>query len=148
MSPASASPRQVFERLLLDVSSQHWTDVPSLYAENAVVEHPFALPAPGRLEGRDQIRAHFDAARSMPLDLEVSNVTIHQTSDPEVVVGEFDYTGRVTTSRRTFRVANIIVMRVRDGEILSSRDYHNHAAIADAMADLLADQTPDVTTST
>jgi len=84
----------------------------------------------------------------MPLDLEVSNVTIHQTSDPEVVVGEFDYTGRVTTSRRTFRVANIIVMRVRDGEILSSRDYHNHAAIADAMADLLADQTPDVTTST
>jgi uncharacterized protein len=130
----SASPRAVFERLLDDITHRRWADVPSLYADDAVVEQPFDRPAPRRLESREQISAHFAGATSMPLELDITNLLIHQTQDPEVVVGEFDYTGRVTTSGHTFTVGNIIVMRVRDGKIVSSRDYHNHVAIAEALA--------------
>jgi ketosteroid isomerase-like protein len=32
-------------------------------------------------------------------------------------------------------VANVIVMRVRDGKIVESRDYHDHAAIGEALGD-------------
>jgi hypothetical protein len=36
-------------------------------------------------------------------------------------------------SRRDFQVANIQVLRVRDGLILETRDYHNHAVLADVL---------------
>jgi uncharacterized protein len=37
-----------------------------------------------------------------------------------------------TTTSRSFQVANIVVWRVRDGQIVSSRDYHNHLVLAAA----------------
>ena len=61
-------------------------------------------------------------------------MTIHETTDPEVIIAEFWYRGHVTGSDRTFEAANVQVIRVRDGLIVSSRDYHNHAAIAAALA--------------
>jgi ketosteroid isomerase-like protein len=39
--------------------------------------------------------------------------------------------GRTTTGR-SFSVANIQVLTVRDGKIVRSRDYHNHQALAAA----------------
>ena len=63
-------------------------------------------------------------------ELRAGNVVVHHTDDPEVIIAEFDYHGQVSTTGRSFQVANIQVLRVRDGQIVSSRDYHNHAAIA------------------
>jgi ketosteroid isomerase-like protein len=94
---------------------------------------PFAPSPPARLEGREAIRAHFAAAASGPLTLQASNVVVHDTGDPEVVIAEFDYDGQVSTTGRSFRVSNIQVLRVRNGQIVSSRDYHDHLAIAAAL---------------
>ena len=132
-----ASPRQVLESLLRGISDGRWDDLADLYAEDAVVEQPFAPTPPRRLEGREAIRAHFAAAQG-PLRLEASNVVVHDTGDAEVVVAEFDYDGRVATTGHTFRVANIQVLRVRDGRIVSSRDYHDHLALAAAVGRLQA----------
>ena len=132
-----ASPRQVLESLLRGISDGRWDDLADLYAEDAVVEQPFAPTPPRRLEGREAIRAHFAAAQG-PLRLEASNVVVHDTGDAEVVVAEFDYDGRVATTGRAFRVANIQVLRVRDGRIVSSRDYHDHLALAAAVGRLQA----------
>lgn len=63
---------------------------------------------------------------------------LHETRDPEVVIAEYDYDGRVTTTGRSFQVPNIQVSRVRDGQIVASRDYHNHPVLADAVAQRLA----------
>jgi len=38
---------------------------------------------------------------------------VHDTADPEVIVGEFDYHGQVATTGRAFRVANVQVLRIR-----------------------------------
>jgi ketosteroid isomerase-like protein len=133
--PLPDSPRHVFERLLHTIAARAWGDLPALYAEDALVELPFHLPSPLRIEGREALRAHFADAANLPLEIEPHNVVIHDTRDPELIVGEFDYTGRLTTSGRTFSVANVIVMRVRDGQIMSSRDYHNHAALAAALSE-------------
>ncbi|NYI04541.1 nuclear transport factor 2 family protein [Allostreptomyces psammosilenae] len=127
------SPREVFHRLLQGIASGHWEELADLYAADAVVEVPFALPSPLRLEGREQIRAHFLAATGQPLELRPVNVVVRETDDPEVVVAEFDYEGRVTTGSTTFRAANVQTLRVRDGLIVSSRDYHDHVAIARAL---------------
>ena len=131
-----ASPRQLLQSLLQGISDGRWNDLADLYAEDAVVEQPFAPAPPRRLEGREAIRAHFAAAAQGPLRLEASKVVVHDTADPEVVIAEFDYDGRVAPTGRAFRVANIQVLRVRDGRIVSSRDYHDHLALAAAVGRL------------
>jgi uncharacterized protein len=134
--PEPASPREVFARLLRGIADGAWPDLPGLYAEDAVVEQPFAAPQPTRLEGREAIRQHFATAARGPLELRASNVVVHETGDPEVIIAEFGYAGRVTTTGHAFRVANIQVLRVRDARIVSSRDYHNHLALAAALGRL------------
>jgi ketosteroid isomerase-like protein len=131
--PESARPREVLTQLLRGITEGAWQALPDLYAEDAVVEQPFAVPEPTRLAGREAIRRHFAAAAAGPLELRATNVVVHETGDPEVIVAEFDYEGRVATTGRTFRVANVQVLRVRDGRIVASRDYHNHLALAAAL---------------
>ena len=130
-----ASPQDVIERLIQGISRGRWRELPDLYAEDAVVEYPLALPSgPARLEGRAVIQKYFAAVARMPLELKAHHVVLHQTGDPEVVIAEYDYDGLITTTGHSFQVANIQVSRVRDGQIVISRDYHNHPVLAEAIA--------------
>jgi ketosteroid isomerase-like protein len=104
-----------------------------MYAEDAVVQMPFALPAPVRLHGREEVRRHLAGNAQVGITLRVSGVRMHETADPEVVIAEFDYDGHAGSTGRDFHVANIQVLRVRDGLIQETRDYHNHAVLADVL---------------
>jgi uncharacterized protein len=133
------TPREVFERLVDGVTHGRWDELPGLYAEDAVVVHPFAPAEP--LRGREALRRHFAAGAGMNLAMTARDVVVHQTGDPEVIIGEFAYAGEVTTTGRPFTVHNVFVLRVRDGLITRSRDYADHLAFAAAtggLADLLA----------
>ena len=130
--PEPASPRQVVEALMRGISNGAWGDLHTWYAEDAVVEYPFALPTPTRLDGLQAIKKYFAAAATSPLKLQLRNMIVHETADPEVVVAEWDYDGLVTTTGRSFQVSNIQVSRVRNGKIVASRDYHNHVVLAEA----------------
>jgi uncharacterized protein len=68
----------------------------------------------------------------------VANVTIHQTTDPEVIVAEFEYQGTSGDTGEPYSVPGIFVLRVRNGEIVSSRDYFDHLAAARARGQLEA----------
>lgn len=109
-----------------------------MYAPDALVQYPFALQAPTRLEGREAIRRYFAAVARTPLELRACNITVHETGDPEVVVAEWDYDGLMTSTGRSFRVSNIQVSRVREGQIVASRDYHNHVVLAEVLGQLPA----------
>ncbi|WP_433479345.1 nuclear transport factor 2 family protein [Spirillospora sp. CA-142024] len=128
-----ASPRAVFQRLIDGVTARQPDVLPRLYAEDAVVVHPFAHPA-SRLEGREALREHFAQLETLPVEMKARNVVVHQTADPEVIIAEFEYEGRNTETGREFVVPNIFVLRVRDGHIVESRDYAHHSAFAEAMA--------------
>lgn len=129
LSPST--PREVFTTLIGLISDGKWADVSALYAEDAVAELPFALPAPERIEGRAELHRRF---MSLPdnaaLTMRAENVRVHETADPEVIVAEFDYRGRGGAAGRPFHVANIQLLRVRDGLIVATRDFHDHAALA------------------
>lgn len=120
------TPAQVFERLSAGITGGDWSRLPDLYAEDTVVHMPFALPEPVALNGRDQVREHF--SRTVPFTLSALDVRIHETADPEVIIAEYDY--EMVASGNRARLSNIQVLRVRDGLIVESRDYHNHAAMA------------------
>jgi ketosteroid isomerase-like protein len=129
-------PSQVFARLSQAITDQRWLELAELYAEDVVVYMPFAAPTPIRLHGREEVRTRFAAAAEGPLSLRARNVVVHETADPEVIVAEFDYVGHVATTGTTFRVANIQVLRIRDGLIVESRDYHDYLAFAHALGHL------------
>lgn len=124
------SPRQVVEALMQGISIGSWNQLHNWFTDDAVVEYPFALPAAFRLEGQRSIQKYFTAVAAYPMKLQMRNMVVHETRDPEVVVAEWDYDGLVTTSGRKFQVSNITVTTVRNGKIVASRDYHNHAVLA------------------
>lgn len=130
------TPRQVVEALMHGISAGRWKELHDWFSDDAIVEYPFALPSPTRLEGMEAIKKYFAAISAYPLTLQMRNMVVHETSNPEVVVAEWDYDGLVTTTGIAFRVSNITVTTVRNGKIVASRDYHNHAVLAGVMGRL------------
>jgi uncharacterized protein len=121
------TPREVFLALVNGVAEERWDELPALYAEETDVVHPFhPLRAPA-LRTRDELREHFRPAGAGPrLHRRAANITIHETADPEVIIAEFEYQGTVADTGEPFVLPGIFVLRVRDGEIVSSRDYLDH----------------------
>jgi uncharacterized protein len=129
-----ATPRDLVERFLDHVDRGEWEALPALYDEDAIVVQPFAKPAPIELHGREAIRAHFASAARAPLRLRVIDRVVLETSDPEVIVAEYDYDGEATRSGRRFRVSNVQLFRILDGKIVATRDFHDHAGFATALS--------------
>jgi ketosteroid isomerase-like protein len=98
------------------------------------VRHPLHPLGERPLLSRAAVREHF-AAGGPPADVERYDVIddhVFGTPDPEVVIFEFRYAGVV--NGRAFTLPCIFVVRVRDGEIVESRDYADHAGGARAFA--------------
>ncbi|MFF8866867.1 nuclear transport factor 2 family protein [Streptomyces sp. NPDC015139] len=124
------SPREVFHKLLEGITDGRFSELAELYAENVVVETVFEPVGPRRFEGRAVLMERFAmVAAHSPLELSATNVVVRETDDPEVVVAEWDYRVHHRVTGRTFEAANIQVLRVRDGLIVESRDYHDHLAL-------------------
>ncbi|WP_380283661.1 nuclear transport factor 2 family protein [Kitasatospora purpeofusca] len=128
------SPREVFHALLDGITAGRFAELAGLYAEDAVVEMVYQPVGPRRVEGRAALRERFLAVGERALlELSADNVVVRTTDDPEVVVTEWDYRARHRATGREVTVANLQVLRVRDGLIVHSRDFHDHAALADLL---------------
>ncbi|MEU8511640.1 nuclear transport factor 2 family protein [Kitasatospora sp. NPDC048722] len=128
--PETLSPREVFTKLLDGMAAGRYSELAGLYAEDAVVETVFEPVGPRRTEGRTALAERFaQVAASSPVELTPANVVIRQTDDPELIVAEWDYRVHHRPTGRTFEAANIQVLRVRDGLITHSRDFHDHVAL-------------------
>jgi ketosteroid isomerase-like protein len=127
----SPSPAEVFGRLITGISEGRWHELADLYAEDVVVEMPMD-PHRTRIDGREAVRQRFAAAADGWFKLRAHDVIVHATTDPEVVIAEFEYDGLNRTTGKKFTVANVQVLRVRGGRIVASRDYHDHRGFAAA----------------
>jgi ketosteroid isomerase-like protein len=144
MMPQPPTPREVFHRLVDGVAKLVAGDLDqvdqlaALYAEQTDVTHPMApLPQPP-LRTREDLRRHFAdgpgrVGGALP-DYRADNVVIHETTDPEVIVAEFEYRG--TGPNGPFALPCVFIMRVRDGHIVWSRDYSSRLASAQAFGQL------------
>ncbi|WP_281197039.1 nuclear transport factor 2 family protein [Microtetraspora niveoalba] len=82
--------------------------------------------APAYAAGRSALPVRFDEFRTG---------AVHHTADPEVIVAEYEMTGTVTTTGRSATAAFVLVLRVRDGQVVHWREYQDMAAIAQAFVD-------------
>ncbi|MEU0532140.1 nuclear transport factor 2 family protein [Amycolatopsis tolypomycina] len=124
------SPREVFAALSDGLTEGRWEELSALYAEDTVVEHPQAVPRPTRITGRATVHERFTGALAGTMRFKRRNVVVHETTDPEVIVAEYDYDAESVQTGRTIPTANIQVLRVRDGLIVHSRDYHDYLRFA------------------
>jgi uncharacterized protein len=134
----STSPRDIFLRLVHGVAEGRFNELPDLYAEVTDVRHPMATPESARLTSRDALREHFtvppEARASIP-ERRVVDVNVHETTDPEVIVAEFAYEFPMSGGSVT-KVPCVFIMRVRNGEIVESRDYIDPIRTRQARDDL------------
>jgi ketosteroid isomerase-like protein len=104
-----------------------------LFAEDGVLEYPFAMPGqPRHLRGREAIRGYFAAAAGSRQLFAMDGVDalVRETDDPEVVVAEIEHHGRSLVTGQAYRFRALGVIRVRDGEIVSYQDYMDPIAAA------------------
>ncbi|MGC1285029.1 MAG: nuclear transport factor 2 family protein [Streptosporangiaceae bacterium] len=130
-----ADARGVLERLRQAAIRQSTDDMSRVYAADAVHEFPFTRPGvPSRLEGRDEIVNWIAAGwKAYPLKYErYRTLAIYDTNDPETIIVEQEALG-TSASTGEFALPNIVVLTVRNGQIVRLRDYVNILAAADAM---------------
>jgi ketosteroid isomerase-like protein len=93
------TPREIFDRM-----REHWlanetTFSGEMLADDVVVETPFAAPGrPGRTAGRERVIAWTEAGRAaFPVRFDdCRDVVVHETSDPDVIVVEYELVGTHT----------------------------------------------------
>ncbi len=129
-------PRELFERM-----RRHWLGDAAVaeehfFAEDVVIEMPFATPGgPRRIEGRENFLA-FAAPRRAALPVRFEDIrylAVHETADPEVIIVEYEMEGTVTTTGRRAAAPFIGILRARDGRVTHWREYQNAMAIAEAL---------------
>jgi len=127
------TPREVFADVIDGVEKLVGGDpsqvdrLAALYAEQTDVRHPMAPLGDTPLRTREDLRRHFAAGPGGSPALagfHATDIRVHETTDPEVIVAEFVYRGE------GFAVPCVFVMRVRDGLIVESRDYAAHLEFA------------------
>ena len=144
----AAGPREVFARLMEAVLAYDMNAQADLYAEDGVLEWPFAPDGmPRRVEGREAIRAVLvplgeRAKASDRRPLAYRSLVVHETSNPDVIVVEFMLEG-ASPSGELYRIPYIQVLRARDGQIVSFRDYWNPQVLTSLLTQSDASQGED-----
>lgn len=120
------TPRETMEtRFKRILAGEFPTD---LYAEDVEVENPLSPQGERRsIHGRDALEKGFTGMMSGSTIKAIKDLTIHETTDPEVVVSEFKVDVEIQESKRTYQLIFAMITRVRDGLIVSTRDYSNSA---------------------
>jgi ketosteroid isomerase-like protein len=136
--------RELVKRFLDTTVSGHPGDLADFYADEVVIEMPFAVAPlyPQRIETtREQLRTRFAAGAAVRRYTNLADVRIHETADPDVVVVEYELRGQMVASGEPFALRFLMVMTIRDGRIVHTRDYSDPIAGARALGrlpDLLA----------
>lgn len=129
--PESRSPREVFLELVNSIADGQVGHVPDLYADEIDVSHPFDPLREPPVRSRAEMRARIPEGTVIPKHRARPEIRgIIETADPEVIVAEFAYQKTHAVTGEPVSQPAIFVMRVRDGQIVTSRDYHDHIAQA------------------
>jgi uncharacterized protein len=130
----TATSREIVERMFRAARAHDVEAVLALMAPDAYLEWPFRPPGvPARVTGHAELRRHLTSVAGGPIRLtDYRNEVIHEAG--EVTIVEYDVSGSVVATGAPFEQSVIAVLRVRDGLIVSYRDYLNPLPLIEALA--------------
>lgn len=126
------SAEQLFRRFFNYVLSDPGEPVDEdLWAPDVVIEMPFAPGGMRRIEGRGRLLALTEQERpALPVRFEeVRNIVVHQSTDPDVAIGEYELAGTLTTTGRHASARFISVLTAGNGQIVHWREYQDTHAM-------------------
>ena len=117
------TPKQTMQKLADDISSHDWKDLHMLYAPDAIVRHPMARDQSAVLQTREGLRQHFARFFASGVRLRATPIRFRDTTDPQVVIGEFTYHGENGFGMERFDLEACFIWRVHAGLIVDTTDY-------------------------
>jgi uncharacterized protein len=122
MQPLSAT--QIFTTFLslMVKDAQALVD---LYAEDAVVEFPYAFDTPRRLEGKKAIYNYFKDTLAQMQNLRFTNIQVYPTIDPNVLWAEVQGEAIIAATGLPYQQEYAMRLEVRNGQIVYYREYWN-----------------------
>jgi len=107
-----------------------------LFAEDGVLEYPFTAPGfPTVYKGLTEIKALVERmaeARDL-FDIHEVTATVHETTDPEVVVAEIAHHGHSHVTNQPYQMLALGIIRIRNGKIVHYRDFMNPLSMAELL---------------
>lgn len=126
------TPSELVDRALALLLAKDMAGFAGLWTESGVLEFPFAPPDyPARLDGRAAIAEYLRGYPDIVDMREITEKTVHRSTDPEVVIVEFAAAGRIVATGAPYRMRYIAVITVRDNAIQHYRDYWSPLAAAE-----------------
>ncbi|MGW4798851.1 nuclear transport factor 2 family protein [Nonomuraea sp. NPDC004297] len=133
-APADTTAQQVVQKMIKASAANDHEALVALYAPEVVIEIPFAPPGvPTRSAGRDHLRDRLEAVQGLWRFNRADGISLRPTADADIVVAEYTLHGTVTATGKPFAFTYIMVVTVRDGLIVHSRDYGNPLAAAELL---------------
>ena len=111
------------------IGDANTTRLGELYADDYVLEFPYAKPEPKRIEGLAQVLPYLDAA------FQVFRFTLTITNVLEVgdtIVAEYTSDGTVVPTGKPYANTYVGIWTFRDGKVVSTREYYDPMVSADA----------------
>ncbi|HJP80012.1 MAG TPA: nuclear transport factor 2 family protein [Pseudonocardiaceae bacterium] len=132
------TPREVFDELLRTTIDGDWDGLLDLYAADVVIEMPFAPPGVPVISDGPTFHTRIkQMASARPWNFDAADVLrVHETADPEVIIAEFTFHGTVAATGAPLSLSYAMVITVRDGQIVHSRDYGNPLTTSAALGRL------------
>lgn len=133
---STRSPRETLRAFHEAMKMKSADALADLYAPDGTHEFPFFTPNQTRtLEGREAVRDLYRRAWSdHPLDIErIEDVFVHEGEDREIVVGQWKAQALVRATGKTVEITGLLVLRVRNGLIVHTRDFMDAMGIAKAL---------------
>lgn len=97
-----------------------------MVAHDGVMEFPFSPPGfPTRLDGRDAVARHLEGLSDTIAFHRMGEATVHPSTDPDVVIIEFEGFGHGLATGEPYDQSYISVVRTGGGCIVHYRDYWN-----------------------
>ena len=118
----------------LDPSSQNFIEMVS---HDCVMEFPYAPEgAISKVEGSDALANYLSRVSKIISIEEISEPLVHQTQAQDVVILEFECTGKGLRTGRPYNQRYVSVITLKDGKIKKYLDYWNPITVMDAIGDL------------
>ena len=97
-----------------------------MVADDGVMEFPYSPPGfPTRLDGRAAVARHLEGLSNIIAFDRMGEPIVHSTTDPNVVIIEFDGFGRGVATGEPYDQSYVSVVRTKGGRIIHYRDYWN-----------------------
>lgn len=128
-------PPAVFQLAIDALLAHDMNAFTALYADDAVMEFPFAPPGrPQRLDGRAAVEEYLAGYTDMVDIQRIHDVVVHETADLEVIIVEMAASGLVVATGKPYTARYIAVLTISGDLIRHYRDYWNPMLLAEVAA--------------